>query len=397
MICAVLVLVSGVTTVPAGYRGLPGYDCNGDNLQTVPCKAPACTQATVAKLCNSSATCVGFDLSGSQAHLKEACNDLVRSTSASINFKAHRTDMPGFTCAGGLCRLVQRGIYSDTKCSGKCQAPPTGCSSPSDCNGIAHGDCVNGKCVCKTGFTGDHCELGACVIQSDCNNRGNCKDGVCQCDTQWSGRNCNTFTCIGKDHPTDCQMLTAIYDSMNGTAWGLSHWFKTGTSFCEWAPPKTAAHKHLPITCDPTSIATAEQTICTGGVPAAGQDDGPLPPLPATLHLSPCNPTRTSQQFYFSKQTSGYRVLAMGSRSTGGPLIYPLPPPARAPHPHTSTRALSDPPSPPPSRSSASMLDYRWCQARQEHAYCKPPLQQQIKHVGRVSIWDDCRFSWHRY
>jgi hypothetical protein len=244
-----------------------------------------------------------------QATLKGACTFLIRST-ANVYFKASRKDMPGFTCANGLCKLAQIGQYADAHCAGKCSPPPSGCSSPSDCNGAAHGDCVDGKCKCKPGFAGDHCELGACILPADCNNRGHCIDNQCTCSPQWSGRNCKTFTCIGKDHHGDCQTLTALYDSMGGKSWGLSHWFKPGTSFCEWTfTTGSPAKVHSPITCDYTKVAAADQTVCTGGT-AATQADGPPPPVPLALYLAPCNAARASQQFSYSKSGSAHRIVS---------------------------------------------------------------------------------------
>lgn len=67
--------------------------------------------------------------------------------------------------------------------------------SPNDCND--RGKCVNGKCVCDSGFTGDDCSENSCP--GNCNNRGRCVDGQCVCNDGFTGADCSEKAC-----PNNC-------------------------------------------------------------------------------------------------------------------------------------------------------------------------------------------------
>ena len=75
------------------------------------------------------------------------------------------------------------------------------CQGPLDCNGRECLDCSceNSICVCKDGWSGDHCQTPFCVNRSTCSNHGNCKQTVhninCDCDTGYAGPRCKTATC----------------------------------------------------------------------------------------------------------------------------------------------------------------------------------------------------------
>ncbi|KAL2076980.1 hypothetical protein ACEWY4_027418 [Coilia grayii] len=85
------------------------------------------------------------------------------------------------------------------KCvNGQCVCDPgfTGpdCSTkacPDNCNN--RGQCVNGKCVCVSGFTGPDCSEAACP--DNCNNRGRCVNGKCVCESSFTGPTCSKATC----------------------------------------------------------------------------------------------------------------------------------------------------------------------------------------------------------
>ncbi|XP_074092749.1 tenascin-X isoform X2 [Macrotis lagotis] len=62
---------------------------------------------------------------------------------------------------------------------------------PGDCRG--RGRCVKGVCVCRVGFTGEDCGTRACP--KDCSQRGQCKDGKCVCDLGYSGEDCGVKSC----------------------------------------------------------------------------------------------------------------------------------------------------------------------------------------------------------
>ncbi|XP_043858192.1 tenascin-X [Dromiciops gliroides] len=62
---------------------------------------------------------------------------------------------------------------------------------PGDCQG--RGRCVQGVCVCRAGFTGEDCGTRACP--KGCSQRGQCKDGKCVCDPGYSGEDCGVRSC----------------------------------------------------------------------------------------------------------------------------------------------------------------------------------------------------------
>ncbi|XP_074542161.1 tenascin-R-like [Halichoeres trimaculatus] len=84
--------------------------------------------------------------------------------------------------------------------NGQCQCDPgfTGpeCSDrgcPDNCNN--RGRCVNGQCVCDAGFTGKDCSDEACP--GNCNNRGRCVNGRCVCNPGSAGPDCSKRGCPG--------------------------------------------------------------------------------------------------------------------------------------------------------------------------------------------------------
>jgi len=70
---------------------------------------------------------------------------------------------------------------------------------PNNCNG--NGICVNGKCQCADGYSGDACQnhtVSTCP--NNCNGRGICVDEKCQCALGYSGDGCekhDTAICKG--------------------------------------------------------------------------------------------------------------------------------------------------------------------------------------------------------
>ncbi|KAM3874145.1 tenascin-like [Diretmus argenteus] len=66
---------------------------------------------------------------------------------------------------------------------------------PVDCG--ENGRCVGGVCVCSDGFFGEDCSQTNCP--NNCLGRGRCVDGECVCDEPWTGFDCSELIC-----PKDC-------------------------------------------------------------------------------------------------------------------------------------------------------------------------------------------------
>lgn len=93
-------------------------------------------------------------------------------------------------CVNGVCQC--KNGYSGSNC----EIPP----APSDpclkINCGANGKCVNGICVCNTGYTGDRCQT---VIAANdpckkinCGINGTCVKGICKCKDGYTGNRCQT-------------------------------------------------------------------------------------------------------------------------------------------------------------------------------------------------------------
>ncbi|MEI8279924.1 MAG: hypothetical protein WCG87_09185 [Bacteroidota bacterium] len=71
------------------------------------------------------------------------------------------------------------------------------------CNGVTcqnQGTCSGGKCVCPTGYSGDHCEIKTIINTDNCNgvncqNHGTCVNGICHCPAGFSGTHCEIDSC----------------------------------------------------------------------------------------------------------------------------------------------------------------------------------------------------------
>ncbi|KAI1305197.1 Disintegrin and metalloproteinase domain-containing protein 28 [Halotydeus destructor] len=75
-----------------------------------------------------------------------------------------------------------------------------------DCNG--QGDCVNGGCVCRSGYSGPSCIADHCPDK--CSGRGQCdKHGRCKCFMDYVGHNC--FSKVQEDPmPVDQRFLVTL-------------------------------------------------------------------------------------------------------------------------------------------------------------------------------------------
>ncbi|XP_028819746.1 tenascin-like isoform X2 [Denticeps clupeoides] len=94
------------------------------------------------------------------------------------------------TCAG-----AEGGCCTSQPSKGPgCTVHPQTC--PDDCND--QGRCMDGKCVCFSGYTGEDCSISACP--DNCSNKGKCVDGQCVCDPGFTGPVCSSKTC-----PDNCK------------------------------------------------------------------------------------------------------------------------------------------------------------------------------------------------
>jgi len=76
------------------------------------------------------------------------------------------------------------------------------------CDGIIclnGGICVNGVCVCDTGYSGTQCEIYDACYNVQCGAHGHCVNGICQCDPGWTAAGCSSevvpiYSFIGTYH-----------------------------------------------------------------------------------------------------------------------------------------------------------------------------------------------------
>eukprot|EP00300_Choanocystis_sp_HF-7_P041951 c8730_g1_i1.p1 GENE.c8730_g1_i1~~c8730_g1_i1.p1 ORF type:complete len:213 (+),score=21.53 c8730_g1_i1:2-640(+) len=86
-------------------------------------------------------------------------------------------------------------------------------SCGSGCSG--YGTCVQGKCRCEPGYSGEFCERAICL--RNCGNHGQCVDGACVCHPGWQGSDCSTDTC-----PSHCHFHGSCHDGTCECATGFS-------------------------------------------------------------------------------------------------------------------------------------------------------------------------------
>ncbi|XP_072096758.1 tenascin isoform X6 [Mobula birostris] len=93
------------------------------------------------------------------------------------------------------------GNYSTHSCGCLCNPGWKGenCSEP-DCpaNCNDRGTCIDGKCVCDSGFTGDDCGI-VDSCPNDCSDQGRCINGACHCFEGYAGEDCSQELC-----PNNC-------------------------------------------------------------------------------------------------------------------------------------------------------------------------------------------------
>ena len=110
-------------------------------------------------------------------------------------------------CVDGLC-LCRSGYIGDScnRVIGIC---------PRNCTG--HGACDErtATCVCDPGFTGADCGLVDSPCPRDCMGNGRCSRGLCQCKAGYSGRDCSV-TCLNR--------CSGHGDCLNGTCYCAAGW-----------------------------------------------------------------------------------------------------------------------------------------------------------------------------
>ncbi|XP_038637890.1 tenascin isoform X13 [Scyliorhinus canicula] len=89
------------------------------------------------------------------------------------------------------------GNYSTDTCGCLCNPgwKGTNCTEPDcpeQCN--ERGTCVNGKCLCEEGFTGEDCGIEV-SCPNDCSDQGRCINGVCHCFSGYTGEDCSQQLC----------------------------------------------------------------------------------------------------------------------------------------------------------------------------------------------------------
>ncbi|KAM4539225.1 uncharacterized protein tnxbb isoform 1-T1 [Odontesthes bonariensis] len=99
------------------------------------------------------------------------------------------------TCPGN-CNDNGRCVNGQCLCDPGFSGPDCAqAACPDNCNN--RGRCVNGRCVCSSGFTGPSCSDEACP--GNCNKRGRCVNGQCVCNPGFTGPDCSNKAC-----PDDC-------------------------------------------------------------------------------------------------------------------------------------------------------------------------------------------------
>jgi len=230
------------------------------------CDKPTCTSSMVVTTLPNG-TYVHVSGTGPKCGAHGVCisNKCICEIGYEGEFCEYRNDCkPGCVAGQGVCKSDEKGNpvcvckpgFGGPDCGGKV------CDK--DCNG--RGICLDGKCHCEKGWSGENCELGC---KNNCNNRGKCvpdpKSGAptCQCNPPFYLDDCHKGRCPGAlFSPTGAQSFC----SGHGTC-------DTSTGVCKCEPGFTGAG------CETFSAAECRDACkkrCKSGRPGAFKLEDPL-------------------------------------------------------------------------------------------------------------------------
>jgi len=84
--------------------------------------------------------------------------------------------------------------------------PRRACDALSCTNGA---QCVDQRCYCAPGFTGDDCSVELCP--NLCSGNGACRGGKCVCSAYWDGDDCSRPSCARGDAGVSASFLVQLY------------------------------------------------------------------------------------------------------------------------------------------------------------------------------------------
>lgn len=109
--------------------------------------------------------------------------------------------IPSFS-QGYFCEEALDDLNSVSICFGLLDSDPNVCSG--------NGSCINDKCQCNPGFSGDRCQYKTCfgisaLDSNACSGHGFCIDiDSCLCDRSHFGADCSQFTCYERSSGVTC-------------------------------------------------------------------------------------------------------------------------------------------------------------------------------------------------
>jgi hypothetical protein len=87
-----------------------------------------------------------------------------------------------------------------------------------------NGKCVDGKCVCNQGYTGDSCQNKSITNKCDninCGNNGKCVDGKCVCNQGYTGNNCELSVHLPCNNSCNANQLCLTKNGLKASSGGV--------------------------------------------------------------------------------------------------------------------------------------------------------------------------------